>query len=91
MVTDRRPPHLVDEAAGRPRRWGLGVPLAAENFGPASPGSFGALGGTACTVFSDPDREVTVALHFVGNTAPAQRLARDLAVTGAVYRDLGIG
>lgn len=85
MTTDQRPPDLVDEAARRPRRWGLGVPLAEPNFGP-SPASFGALGGTACLVFSD--RELTVALYFVGNVGPRERVARDIATTSAIHSDL---
>ncbi len=88
LITDHRPPTMVDESAGTTRRWGLGVVLAAPNFGPASPRSFGALGGTACLVFSDPATELTVALYFVGNTGVADRLARDRYVLNALYRDL---
>ncbi|MFI1092702.1 serine hydrolase domain-containing protein [Streptomyces sp. NPDC020917] len=88
LVTDQRPPTLIDESAGRARRWGLGMVLAAENFGPASPASFGALGGTACLVFADPEAGVSVSLYFNGNTGVADRLSRDQRVIDALYRDL---
>ncbi|MEV0580811.1 serine hydrolase domain-containing protein [Streptomyces sp. NPDC050392] len=88
LVTDQRPTTLIDEAAGRARRWGLGMVLAAENFGPASAASFGALGGTACLVFADPEAGLTVSLYFNGNTGAADRLSRDQHVIDALYRDL---
>ncbi|GAA4962443.1 hypothetical protein GCM10023205_27770 [Yinghuangia aomiensis] len=88
LVTDQRPTTLVDESAGRVRRWGLGMVLAAENFGPAAPASFGALGGTACLVFADPEAGLTVSLYFNGNTGAADRLSRDRHVIDALYRDL---
>lgn len=37
LITDHRPPAMIDESAGAVRRWGLGIVLAADNFGPASP------------------------------------------------------
>ncbi|MFE6893448.1 serine hydrolase domain-containing protein [Streptomyces sp. NPDC057694] len=88
LVTDQRPTTLIDESAGRARRWGLGMVLAAENFGPASPESFGALGGTACLVFADPEASLTVSLYFNGNTGAADRLSRDQRVIDALYHDL---
>jgi CubicO group peptidase (beta-lactamase class C family) len=88
LLTDHRPPELVDEAAGRPRRWGLGIALDQPNWAPFSPRSFGATGGTSCSVFSDPDTDTTAALHFLGNTTPADRLNRDQQVHQALHDDL---
>lgn len=62
--------------------------LDADNFRPASSSSFGALGGTACLVFSDPERNLTAALHFNGNTGFADRITRDQRVVSALYDDL---
>ncbi|MEU9021503.1 serine hydrolase domain-containing protein [Actinomadura sp. NPDC048394] len=88
LLADHRPAEMVDQSAGRPRRWGLGVALAAENFRPASGDAFGALGGMACMVFSGPRRQLTAAVHFNGNIGALERLDRDRRVTEALYTDL---
>lgn len=89
LLRDARPLGLVDEAAQRPRRWGLGVMLDADSFGPgSSAGSFGALGGLACTVYSDPACGLTAALFFNGNVPGTERLGRDRAANAAIRDDL---
>ena len=88
MLADQRPRDLVDDAAGRCRRWGLGIALDQANWAPFSPRSFGATGGTSCSVFSDPDTATTAALHFLGNTDPGERVARDQQVHQALHHDL---
>lgn len=55
---------------------------------PRLPESFGALGGTANLVFSDPAAEITVALYFLGNAGFTDRLTRDQHVINALYHDL---
>lgn len=81
---------FVSEGSGI-LRWGLGLGLGPQLFGPAcSPGTFGHTGLESTFAFADPAHGLVVAGTCVGMIGRRAAQRRQEALVEAVYRDLAL-
>lgn len=81
---------FVSEGSGT-LRWGLGLGLGPQLFGPVcSPGTFGHTGLESTFAFADPAYDLVVAGTFVGMIGRRAAQRRQNALVEALYRDLAL-
>lgn len=90
-MTARQRVGMKDETFGIPIDWGLGFILKSFVYGRhASTRVFGHSGARSSVAFCDPEHGLVVAMVFNGMPAPAEHRLRQVAITSAIYEDLGL-
>jgi CubicO group peptidase (beta-lactamase class C family) len=91
-MTARHRVGLRDETFGILADWGLGMIIDGWWFGHhGSRRTFGHAGARSSIGFCDPEAGLVVAFVLNGLPKPADHFTRQLALTTAIYEDLGLG
>ena len=90
-MTARHRAGMHDETFGIPIDWGLGLIIAGFLYGRhASPRTFGHGGARSSVAFCDPEHGLVVAFVVNGMPKPQDHYRRQIEITSAIYRDLGL-
>lgn len=98
LMTRRHRVGMYDETFRHVMDWGLGVILDSKQYGAttvpygygnaASPRTFGHSGSQSSVAFADPDRELVVALAFIGRPGEGRHQRRLRSMFAALEADL---
>ena len=90
-MTARHRAGMHDETFGIPIDWGLGLIIAGFLYGKhASRRTFGHGGARSSVAFCDPEHGLVVAFVVNGMPKPQDHYRRQIEITSAIYRDLGL-